>query len=83
MADTTNPTATVATVQRRPRIKDAIASGICDGTTAAVKMVSSTAEVISAVAVRVKLNNVETAADILDVYGAEKVTAAQALIEKL
>lgn len=80
--NTVNP-ATVATVTRRPRIKDAIASGICDGTTAAVKMVSSTAEVISAVAVRVKLNNVETAADILDVYGTEKVTAAQALIEKL
>lgn len=85
MSDTTvNPaTSPVVTVQRRPRIKDALAQGICDGTTSVVKIVDSAAEVVNACAVRVKLHNISTAADIIDEVGLDKVTQAQELISKL
>lgn len=83
MADV-NPTTVTATVPtRRPRIKDAIASGICDGTASAVRIVNSAADVVGACATRIKLHNVSTAADILDEYGSQKVKEAQQLIAGL
>lgn len=84
MADTTtNPTVTATVQTRRPRIKDSIASGICKGTDAAVKIVSNSADVVEAISTRIKLHNVSTAADIIDEYGAEKIALAQQLIAKL
>lgn len=77
-----NPTASPV-VQKRPRIKDSVALGICRGTESAVKIVDSVADTIGAIATRVKLHNVSTAADILDEYGTDKVTAAQTLISNL
>lgn len=86
MADTNvnpsvSPTATVVT--KRPRIKDAVAVGIIDTTQAGVRIVSSTADAIGAVATRLKLHNVSTAADILDEFGSQKVKEAQELISTL
>lgn len=84
MTDTTiNPTVTATVPTRRPRIKDAVASGICDGTAAAVKIVNSAADVVGACATRIKLHNIGTAADMLDEYGSDKVNAAAALIANL
>lgn len=82
MDTNTNPTATV-TMQKPTRIKHALSYGICRGTEAGVKMLDSSAEVISAVATRVKLHNLSTAADILEEYGKDNVTQAKALIEGL
>jgi hypothetical protein len=81
MSDTNNPT--VQTVQRRPRIKDALALGIIDTTKAGARIVGSTANVVEALSTRIKLHNISTAADIIDEYGADKISLAQQLISKL
>lgn len=84
MADvnpTASPTVTVQT--RRPRLRDAFATGLVSVTGSTCKALDSGAEIISACATRVKLHNISTAADILDEYGSEKVTAAQQLISNL
>lgn len=80
--DTT--TATVSpVVTRRPRIKDALASGIIDTTKSVTKAVDSGADIIGAVAVRIKLHNISCAADLIDELGSDKVNQAQQLISNL
>lgn len=81
--NTVNPTPTATVVTKRPRIKDSVALGICRGTESAVKIVDSVADTIGAVAVRVKLHNVATAADAIDEYGIDKIKQAQQLIQGL
>lgn len=81
MADTTNPTA--ITSARPMRIKHAFSYGICKGTEAGVKILNSSADVVGAVAQRIKLHNVSTAADLIDELGMEKVTQAQQLLKTL
>lgn len=81
MADV-NPTVSPV-VTRRPRIKDALAIGICDTTKSVTKAVDSGAEIINAVAVRIKLHNISCAADLIDELGSDKVNQAQELISKL
>lgn len=85
MSDTNTTASSTASpvVQKRPRIKDSVALGICRGTDSAVKIVDSVAETIGAVAVRVKLHNVATAADAIDEYGIDKIKQAQQLIQGL
>ena len=81
-AATVNPTATVI-MQKPTRIKHAVSYGICRGTEAGVKILDASAEVVSAVATRIKLHNLSTAADIIEEYGKDNVTEAKALIEGL
>lgn len=81
---TVNPAANpAAQIIPKMRIKHAVSFGICRGVESGVKMLDSTADVVAAIAVRVKLHNVATAADIIDELGNDKVTAAQELISKL
>lgn len=81
--NTVNPTVSpTAIVRRRPRLKDAIADGICDGTKSAVKIIDSGAEVIGAVATRIKLHNIATACDLIEEYP-EQIKSAQELLKTL
>lgn len=86
MSDTNvNPAVNSAAqpIQRRTRLRDAFATGLVSVTGSTCKALDSGAEIVSAVATRVKLHNISTAADILDEYGNDKVTAAQQLISNL
>lgn len=85
MSDTTvNPAANpAAQIIPKMRIKHAVSFGICRGVESGVKMLDSTADVVAAVATRIKLHNVATAADIIDELGNDKVAQAQELIAKL
>lgn len=83
MDTNTNPTATVATIVPKMRVKHAFSYGICKGTEAGVRILDSTADVVGAVAQRIKLHNVSTAADLIDELGMEKVTQAQQLLKEL
>ena len=81
MTDTTiNPT--VTTAAKPLRIKHAVSFGICRGTEAGVRMLDATADVIDAVATRVKLHNLTTACDILEEYP-DYVKPAQELLKTL
>lgn len=84
MDTTVNPTTSTATVATKPmRVKHALAFAVCQGTASGVRIIDSTADVVSAVATRVKLHNVATAADLLEEYGSENVAQAQQLIKGL
>lgn len=82
--DTTSTTVNPTTVAfPKVRVKHALSYGICKGTESAVRVADSAANIVEAVAVRIKLHNISTAADIIDELGNEKVTQAQQLISKL
>lgn len=85
MSDTTvNPAANpAAQIIPKMRIKHALSYGICKGTESAVRVADSAADIVQAVATRIKLHNVATAADIIDELGNDKVAQAQELIAKL
>lgn len=84
MADV-NPTVspTAQPIQRRTRLRDAFATGLVSVTGSTCKALDSGAEIVSAVATRVKLHNVATAADAIDEYGIDKIKQAQQLIQGL
>ena len=81
--DTNNVNPATVSPTKRPRIKDALATGLVSMTGSASKALDSGAEIINACAVRVKLHNISTAADILDEFGSDKVNAAADLIKTL
>ena len=72
---TSNPTSNLAPT-KRPRIKDALASGICKGT-------DSMVSIVDGVAVRIKLHNLSVATELIDDFGIEKITAGQQLISSI
>ena len=81
MTDTTiNPT--VTTADKPLRVKHALSFAVCRGTEAGVKMLDSTADVIGAVAVRIKLHNVATACDLIEEYP-DQIKPAQELLKTL
>lgn len=78
--NTINPT--VATAAKPLRVKHALSFAVCRGTEAGVKMLDSTADVIGAVATRVKLHNLATACDIVEEYP-DQIKPAQELLKTL
>ena len=76
MADTTNPT---ATVQRRPRLREAVAMGATQVIDSGCKALNSTAAIITGVATRVTLHNAGCYLDMVEDSNGNEVIVVNAI----
>lgn len=79
MSDTTNPTASPTAVQRRPRIKDALAIGATSIIESGCQGLNAAAKLMNGMATRVTLYNASVYLDLVEDQNGNETVVANAI----